>query len=408
MPRLLSGRRFARGAATGVLALGGLFASRAAADVKLPAIISDNMCLQADHVLPIWGWASPGEKVSVSFGGASEQTVADDQGKWHVKLAAMKANPTPGELSVKGNNQLTVKNVVIGEVWAASGQSNMEFGLGGAHNAGTEIPKANHPLMRLFTVKKAVAFTPQDDCVGKWEECTPETAGHFSAVAYFFGRDLHAALNVPVGMIHTSWGGTPAQAWTRLEVLEKTPELAGYAESFHKVADHLDAEKERYAKELLPKFEADRKKWEATYGAPFAAKMKAWNAEAKAAQAANKPLPPKPLPEKPEPRRPNSPDMNPGLGSVLYNGMIAPIVPYAMRGAIWYQGESNAGQPDQLRGAVSGDDRELASRLGGEGRARRRRSSRSCSCNWPISWATARHAERIRTGPGCARHRRRR
>lgn len=316
----------------------------ALADVKLPAIISDNMCLQAGKQLPIWGTAQPGEKVTVELNGAKADATAGGDGKWMVKLPAQQAGG-PLELHVNGSNQLTVKNVVVGEVWVASGQSNMEFGFRGTHNNKEETPKANYPKIRLFNLKKKIAFTPQADCEGKWEECTPETVQNTSAVGYFFAKDIHHALNVPVGLIHTSWGGTPAEAWTRFEDLEANPELKPLAERFATTRDNLAAEKEKYNSVALPKWEEAHRKWEETTGKAWKEATQKWAAEQKAHPTGA----PAPKPAQPEPRRPSLPDQNPNLPTVLYNGMIAPIVDYAIAGSIWYQGESNAGNPWQYR-----------------------------------------------------------
>jgi sialate O-acetylesterase len=304
-----------------------LAAATAQADVKLPAIISDNMCLQANKALPIWGKADPGEQVTVTLGEQKQSATAGNDGKWMVMLHALPSGAGQWEMSVAGKNKLVVKNIVVGEVWVASGQSNMEFGFSGAHNHAEEQPKANYPKIRIFNLQKKVAFDPQWDCVGKWEECSPETVVHTSAVGYFFARDIHTKLGVPVGLIHTSWGGTPAQSWTSIDGLKASPEL----ETFVNAAEHqkgdLPSAEQKYEKEQLPRWEAADKKWKLEYGKADAATKKAH----------------------PEPRRPNSPENNPGTPSVLYNGMIAPIVPFGIEGAIWYQGEANAGNPGQYR-----------------------------------------------------------
>lgn len=327
------------------VALIGLYAR---ADVKLPAIISDNMCLQAGKTLPIWGTADGGEQVTVTLADQKQTATAGPDGKWMVKLSALQAGST-GEMTVAGKNTVTIKNIIVGEVWVASGQSNMEFGFRGAHNAAEEAPKATYPKIRLFNLKKKIAFEPQTDCEGRWEECSPETVLGTSAVGYFFVRDLHKDLGVPMGLIHTSWGGTPAQAWASLEDLEGKPLLQPYADQFIHTKEHLTEEKERYEKETLPKWQAAEKKWRETDEAQYKAAMKDWQAGTKAAQKAGQPIPPQPKLAHPAPRKPNGPDTNPNLASVLYNGMIAPIVPYGIEGAIWYQGESNASQPQQYR-----------------------------------------------------------
>jgi len=304
-----------------------LCAASARADVKLPAIISDNMCLQAAKALPIWGKADPGEKITVTLGDQTLPTVAGEDGKWKVMFRAMPSGGGPLVMKVAGKNSIDVKNIIVGQVWVASGQSNMEFGFGAAHNAATEAPKAKYPNIRIFNLKKKVAFEPQWDCEGKWEECTPETVMHTSAVGYFFARDIHEKLGVPVGLIHTSWGGTPAQAWTSIEGLKASPELDTFVNRFETSKKSLPQDKERYEKEVLPKWEAAHKQWEATYGHADAATKKAH----------------------PEQRRPAPPDNSPGVPSVLFNGMIAPIIPFGIEGAIWYQGEANAGNPMQYR-----------------------------------------------------------
>jgi sialate O-acetylesterase len=303
-----------------------LAAASAQADVKLPAIISDNMCLQANKTLPIWGKAAPNEQVTVTLGADKENTSAGPDGKWMVKLHALPPGSGPLEMKVVGKNTIEVKNIIVGEVWVASGQSNMEFGFGSAHNAAEEQPKAKYPKIRIFNLKKSVAFEPEWDCKGEWEECTPETVGHTSAVGYFFARDIHEKLGVPVGLIHTSWGGTPAQSWTSIEALKSSPETVAYAKSFEQTKENLPALKEKFAKETLPKWADADKKWKENYGKADADTKKAH----------------------PEPRRPNPPDLNPGPVT-LFNGMIAPIIPFGIEGAIWYQGESNSGNPQQYR-----------------------------------------------------------
>lgn len=309
---------------TGVIALA---TAAARADVKLPAIISDNMCLQANKALPIWGKADPGEKVTITLGEQSESATAGQDGKWQVMLHAMPENSGPFEMKVAGKNSIDVKNVIVGEVWLASGQSNMEFGFNGAHNHVEEQPKASYPKIRIFNLQKKIAFEPMWDCVGEWEECSPETVMHTTAVGYFFARDIHEKLGVPVGLIHTSWGGTPAQSWTSLDGLKSSPELETFVNAYEHQKDDLPGARERYESEQLPRWEAADKKWKEEYGSADAATKK----------------------KHPEPRRPNSPENNPGTPSVLYNGMIAPIVPFGIQGAIWYQGEANAGNPYQYR-----------------------------------------------------------
>jgi len=326
-----------------------LATSGAHADVKLPAIISDNMCLQANKALPIWGKADPGEPVTVTLGDDKETTTAGPDGNWKVALHPLPEGAGPLEMKLAGKNTIEVKNIIAGEVWVASGQSNMEFAFNNAHNAAEEGPKAKYPKIRIFNLQKKVAFEPEWDCVGQWEECTPETVVHTSAVGYFFARDLHEALGVPVGLIHTSWGGTPAQAWTSIEDLKADPELAPLAAQFEETRDHMAEAKEKFEKQVLVRWEAADKKWKEKELPKFREEMKAWQAEAKADKAEGKPVPPQPKPAHIEPRKPSPPDADPHLPTVLYNGMIAPIIPYGIEGAIWYQGESNSGRPWEYR-----------------------------------------------------------
>ncbi len=247
------------------------------AQIKLPSIISDNMILQQNFDASIWGWATPGEKVSViaSWDQKEITTTADANGKWLVKLAT----PQAGGTHTITINDTVLKNILIGEVWICSGQSNMQWTVKQSDNAEAEIAAANYPAIRLFYVAREFADEPKKNCYGKWTECNSQTASSFSAVAYFFGREVHWELRVPIGLIHTSWGGTPAEAWTRKEVLQADPELAIYSKRFEeKIAVSEPG--------ILP--------------------------------------------------------LNQGSPSSLYNAMIAPLIPFGIRGAIWYQGESNA------------------------------------------------------------------
>lgn len=284
------------------------------AAVTLPALISDHMLIQQDSPVRIWGKAAPGEAVTVMFQTQKLPAVADANGKWQVFLDPIGAGG-PFEMTVTGTNTVTVHDILAGEVWIGSGQSNMEFPMERVADAGKEIAAANYPKIRLFTVKRVVAEKPLDDVQGAWSACTPETVKNFSAVEYFFGRELHQLRGTPMGLIHSSWGGTPAQSWTEKSFLNEDPLLQTYLTAWDKTLTDFPAKKEAYEKTVLPK----------------------WEEQAAAAKAAGK-------------QPPNKPAMPPGPGhqntpSGLYNGMIAPLVPYTIRGAIWYQGESNAGNP---------------------------------------------------------------
>jgi sialate O-acetylesterase len=296
-----------------------LLCAVAPADVRLPAVISDNMVLQAGGRVSLWGWADPNEEinVAVSWRKVDWTIQADNAGKWSFQMTAPDVGG-PYEITFKGKNTVTVKNILAGEVWLCSGQSNMQMAVEQAANAKEEIAAADYPQIRLFTVTRKVAEKPQADCTGKWVVCSPETVGNFSAVGYFFGRDLYKELKQPIGLIHSSWGGTAAEAWTSPVALQENP--------------NLEPILKRY-KEALAVYPQAKAKYDEA--------MAQWPQAAKQAKAAGKQAPPRPgLPMGPE--NPNSP-------CGLYNAMIAPLVPYTIRGTIWYQGESNAGRAYQYR-----------------------------------------------------------
>jgi len=175
------------------------------ADVKLPAIFGDHMVLQQNLENPVWGWAAPGETVTVSISGKTKTATAGQDGAWRVKLDPLKAGG-PLTLIVQGRNMLKFEDVMVGEVWVCSGQSNMGFDLRNAYDADLEIPTASHPNLRLISVPQVGTQEPQRDFKGQWERCTPEVAARFSAVGYYFGLQLHRQLNVPVGLIDNAWG----------------------------------------------------------------------------------------------------------------------------------------------------------------------------------------------------------
>lgn len=284
------------------------------ADVSLPAIFGSGMVLQRDQPLPIWGRAESGETVNIAFAGHHAQTKAGEDGRWRVVLPATPAGG-PHTLAVHGRNKLRFDDVLVGDVWLCSGQSNMNFRLSQTDNAERDVAAARHPRMRLFTVTRAVAAEPAADVEGRWDACAPETAGKFSAVAYFFGRQWQQDTGVPVGLIHSSWGGTAAEAWTPRDV------LAGDLK--------LRVTLERWARELaeFPKkkadFEANRERLVAE-----------WKVAVDTAKAAGR-MPPS------EPRLRTGPGTQ-YEPSGLFNAMIAPLAPFALCGVTWYQGEANA------------------------------------------------------------------
>lgn len=287
------------------------------ADVKLPAVIADNMVLQQKANAPVWGWADPGEKISIiaSWKNSAKTTTGKD-GKWKLKLKTPKAGG-PYDITITGKNTIKLQNILIGEVWLCSGQSNMQWSMSKTENADQHIATANYPNIRLFTVKRDVADQPKDDCTGNWSQCSPENVANFSAVAYFFGKHLQDELDIPIGLINTSWGGTPAEAWTRKEFLQKNDILTPILERHEHQIERLP--------KALEKYPLQYENWKK-------------QAEKAKAEGKNPPYPP----QKPAIRNQRSP-------SSLYNAMIAPIIPYAIKGAIWYQGEANVDRSWQYR-----------------------------------------------------------
>ena len=286
------------------------------ADVKLPGVFGHHMVMQRDATLPVWGWAAAGEKVTVSIGGQTKTGTADASGKWSVKLDAMPAGG-PHELSVEGNNQIRLNDVLIGEVWLCSGQSNMDMPVRRCLNARAEVASARFPKIRMMTVARVFAETPRETCGGHWAICRPDTVGSLSAVAYFFGRELHRELDVPVGLICPYYSGTPIQSWIDVEHQKARPELRPMLRGWEDLFAHFNPA------------EAKAKHEE---------QLAAWKENAARAEAAGKPVPRKPYP----PLDPRTSIYRPAY---LYNGTVAPLAPYAIRGAVWYQGETNS-NPD--------------------------------------------------------------
>jgi sialate O-acetylesterase len=296
--------------------------------ISLPAMFSDHMVLQRNSRIPFWGTAEPGEEITVSLPGQHVPVTADSKGRWIIYLAPVKAGG-PLEVTISGKNKdpIELKDVFIGDVWIASGQSNMEMTLGpgrffgGVANHGLEIAASADPLLRVFTVEKNSSVdTPQTQVSGQWLLSNPQNAGGFTAVGYFFARELRKELGIPIGIISTSWGASPAQAWTSRETLMADPELRPIMENWEKIAETF--------KGKLARYYADSSSWQ----------QEADKAKVQGRVVpANKPVPP-PSPVVPQ-KRPSS----------LYNGMIAPLIPYAMKGVIWYQGEGNTDNPEQYQ-----------------------------------------------------------
>jgi len=296
------------------------------AEVNLASLLSDGMVLQQGMKVNIWGTGDPGDRVAVTLKDQQASVVVDSAGQWNVRLGPFTAGG-PYTMTISGKNTITLHDVLVGEVWVCSGQSNMEMPVGtnsqgwssGVANYQDEIARARYPMLRLFTVQKAVAAKPQHDVKGYWVAARPQTVNDFSAVGYFFGREVLKVLNVPVGLINSSWSGTPAESWTSRGTLES--DLA-----FKSI---MDSE----TKLLLsyPKVFRD-----------FEEKLAQWRQASDKAESDGVPLPA-------APEVPADPRQNPWRPAALFNAMVMPLAPYAVRGVIWYQGESNADRPAQYR-----------------------------------------------------------
>ena len=289
-----------------------LGAGSAFADVTLPAVFSDHMVLQHGQAVYVWGWAGVGEKVTVSIAGRSSSARAGSDGRWQVRLESL-APGGPHVLTVRGANSLTVDDVLIGDVWLCSGQSNMAMTVSRAMNYQQEQAAANYPQIRHFKTASHAAPEPQDRCEGAWAVCSPDTVGAFTATGYFFGRELHKQLDIPIGLINSSWGGTAVEAWTSWPAQEDLKPI----KSLHKEwADKVAAYDLSKARAQLER------------------NLETWKNRAEKAKAAGR---------KP-PRKPTlaaDPAVNQNRPANLFNGMIHPLIPYGIRGAIWYQGERN-------------------------------------------------------------------
>ncbi|MCG3150360.1 MAG: hypothetical protein PCFJNLEI_03843 [Verrucomicrobiae bacterium] len=283
------------------------------AAIQPHGLFSNGGVLQQGVEVPVWGTANTGDKVTVKFQGQEVSTVAQD-GRWLVKLQPLK----PGGPFTMSIADREITDLHVGEVWVCSGQSNMEWPLQKTTNAAAAIAGANDPLLRVLTVPATFIAEPQLDINAQWRICSSNTAPHFTAVGYYFGRELRQALKVPVGLVNSSVGGTPAQAWASAPSMRGDPQYSEFFTGHDKSISNYFAALAKYTDELLPK----------------------WQAEAAEAKADARPEPKKPA-------APVSPvDRGPGC---LFNGMIAPLLPYAIRGVIWYQGESNVNNPAQYQ-----------------------------------------------------------
>ncbi len=293
-----------------------LSAVTARAEVRLPAVFSDHMVLQQKQAIRVWGWGDKSEEVEVSLGKSAVKTVVDDMGKWEVKLPPLEASVEPLKLLVKGKNQIEFKDVLIGEVWLCSGQSNMEWSVAASGNAQQEIAAAKYPLIRHIKVPLVQSNVPLDNFNGSWQVCSPETAAGFTACGYFMARKLQEELKIPIGLINSSWGGTRVEPWTPPVGFQKVEALRDVYESVMGRTPGTDAYTTRLTKHIK--------------------ELENWTARAKQQLKANELV--SPSPNYPNELAPFGSNQDP---TMLYNGMIHSIVGYGIRGAIWYQGESN-------------------------------------------------------------------
>jgi sialate O-acetylesterase len=282
------------------------------AEIRTSAVFGDSMVLQRSKPIHVWGWTDPDSSVEVSLAGRSETVKSDAEGRFDAKLPAMKAGGPHRMTISSGDQSLAYKDVLIGEVWVCSGQSNMQWAVEQANDADLESLAANFPNIRLITVPRIGTQEPQETFDGKWEACTPESVKQFSAVGFFFGRQLHQTLDVPIGLIDNAWGGSAAEAWVRRDLLKSSGTYD----------------------DLLAKW----RETESTYDheaamAKFNAKLAEWKKSG----------------EGRKPAMPRNPLVNQHRPANLYNGVLYPVIGYTIRGVVWYQGETNAGRAYQYR-----------------------------------------------------------
>jgi len=283
------------------------------AKLTLSALISDNMVLQQGQPDLIWGWDEPGAKVEVSMGQQKKSATADKSGRWSLQLDAMPANATPQTMTVKGTSAIEVKNILVGEVWLCSGQSNMAMTMHEVSNADVEIASMNYPNIRFIDVPNWGVQEPTTNFEGQWKACTPEAVHDASALALFYGRYLHQALGVPVGLVHNAWGGTNIEAWLPRPLVANNPQFADIMALVKRAEDRAASPK------ALARYEQQKVDYEKDLE-----------------EAAKQGLP--------RPHRPHDPrdylvgNSRPGNA---YNGVQVPVIGYGIKGVIWYQGESN-------------------------------------------------------------------
>jgi len=290
------------------------------ADLRLGSPLSDHMVLQREKPVAVWGWGDPGESVTVSFAGQNKAATADATGKWQVRLESLPASAEPRSLLVTGKDgrRREVTDVLVGEVWLGSGQSNMAMTVQASKDFSLEKEVAKYPLIRHYRESSGPADQPQPEGKGQWQACSPETVGGFSAALYFFGREIHRELGVPVGLVNTSVGGTPIESWLSAETQSADP-----------------ATKSRFDAQSRTYLEFDAAKAAAAY----AKQVATWKVATEKAKAAAKEAPRKPI-------DPVASRNFKGGPAHLYNGKVANLAPYTLRGMLWYQGEGNAHSPE--------------------------------------------------------------
>lgn len=288
----------------------------ARADVRLPDVIGSSMVLQQKRIVPIWGFADAGEAVTVMFGKQRKTIVADANGKWRVNLDKMPASFTSATMTISSSNTIELKDILVGEVWLVAGQSNMQRLLRETANGEAVQAAANHPNIRLFNISRQFAFKKQTGALGIWQATTPESIKEFSAAGYYFALELQKELNVPIGLINSSYGGSQAEAWTPVDYLNTNPDLK------------ITVERTKIWAEERPRVRVE-----------YDQAIKKWREESEKQKAAG--AKPSPSPGVPDALR----DYR--VASSIYDGMIAPLMPFAIRGAVWYQGESNEARAEQ-------------------------------------------------------------
>lgn len=293
-----------------------LSSSFVSADVRLPDVFGSSMVLQQKQTVPVWGEADAGEAVTVTFGKQKKTIVADARGKWRIDLEKMPADFDRRTMLIVGKNTIEFKDVLVGEVWLVAGQSNMQRLLRETDGGETARAAAVYPNIRIFNVSREVAFKKKNGALGNWQAVTPESIREFSAAGYYFAVDLQRELKVPVGVINASYGGSQAEAWTPIEYLNQHPDLK------------ITVERAKIWAEERPRVRVE-----------YDEAIKKWREESERQKAAG--ARPSPSPGVPDALR----DYR--VASSIYNGMIEPLVPFAVRGAIWYQGESNEARAEQ-------------------------------------------------------------